>query len=132
MTDNKLTTYPDKAMPNLVRIKYEKGGNTPEQLEGLYTGWTMAKKAIDAYEALKVVHQPIAYTHQKTISDEEEATLFKKIEEEVATTNRLLEAKKDGKEEKPEGKDEVGTEHLRTGANNGSKPVNLPGECQSS
>ena len=123
--DNKLITYPDKDMPNLVRIKYKKGGQTPKELEGLYTGFTMAKKAIDFYNKLKPVHEALEYAHQKKISDEEEAELFAKIQKEVAEENKALEAKKDGKEEKPKSKDEGGTKHVRKGIDNGGITSNI-------
>jgi len=120
-----LITYPDKDMPNLVRIKYKKGGQTPKELEGLYTGFTMAKKAIDFYNKLKPVHEAQEYAHQKKISDGEEADLFAKVEIEVAEKNKELEAKKDGKEEKPKSKDEGGTEHVRKGIDNRSFSPNI-------
>ena len=123
--ENKLITYPDKDMPNLVRIKYKKGGQTPKELEGLYTGFTMAKKAIDFYNKLKPVHEALEYAHQKKISDEEEAKLFDKVEKEVAEQNKVLEAKKNGKEEKPKIKDEGGAKHIRKGPDNGGISANV-------
>lgn len=106
MEGNRLITIPDKAMPNLVRVVYENGGQTPEILTGLYTGYTMAKKAIDVYETLKPVHEAQVYAHQKTITDEEEAELLKDVEKKVAKANKQLEVEKsDGKESKSEAKD---------------------------
>jgi len=69
--DNILITVPDKAMPNLSRIVYANGGETPAILTGLYTGFTMAKKAIDAYNKLKPVHEPQVYKGEKTLTDKE-------------------------------------------------------------
>jgi len=110
MEGNKLITTPDKTMPNLVRIVYENGGHTPDLLLGLYTGWTTAQKAIQAYEALKPIHEAQEYAHQKNISNEEEARLFAEVEKKVAEDNKKLADKKteedtDGKESKSKSED---------------------------
>jgi len=129
MEDNRLITVPDKQMPNLVRVKYENGGTTPDILSGLYTGYTMAKKAIDFYEELKPIHEAQVYAHQKNISDEEEAKLFKEVENKVAEANKKLEAEKNnGKEIKTESKDEGRTEYVRKGLDHGSKSSDLSRE----
>ena len=126
--ENVLITVPDKDMPNLVRIQYKKGGETPDTLKGLYTGWTMAKKAIDCYNTLKPVHEPQVYSKQKNITDEEEAKLFAKVEEKVKEKNEALEAKQDVKEKVTKTKNEGGAEHLRKGLDYRSESFNLSRE----
>ena len=121
---NKLITVPDKGMPNLSRIVYANGGPTPDILSGLYTGFTMAQKAIKAYLQLKPVHKPQVYSGEKTITTEEETEAFEKVKEEVAKDNKLKEAK-DGEEKGAKTENEGGAEHVHTGSNYRSEPVNL-------
>ena len=90
---NILITVPDKAMPNLSRIVYKKGGEVPELLAGLYTGWTMAKKAIDAYNALKPEHKPKVYNSDKNVlTKDEEAVALDKTKEKAKEANKKKEA----------------------------------------
>ena len=111
-------------MPNLSRIKYANGGETPDILKGLYTGYTMANKAIKAYEQLKPIHEAQVYAHQKTITDAEEEKAFEKIKEEVQLANQANEAE-DVKAEKPTGKHKSRAERIREGSDNGSKSANV-------
>ena len=132
MEGNKLITIPDKAMPNLSRIVYENGGTTPDILTGLYTGFTMAQKAIKAYEALKPVHELQVYSHQKTITDDEEKELYEKVKQDVAEKNKKLEAESDGKKGESKTENEGGTEHVRKGVENRSQSSDVPGKRKSS
>lgn len=129
--ENKLILKPDEKMPNLSRIVYKNGGEVPDELKGLYTGYTMGQKAIATYEALKPVHEKQVYKADKNIlSKEEEAKAFEIVKKEVEKANKLREAS-DGKEEKSktEGKDR--TEHVRKGSDNGSKSLNISRERKS-
>lgn len=102
---SELVVVPDKKMPNLYRVMYEKGaGTTPDYLKGLFSTRIAAKKRIMMYEA-RPKPQPIEYKHQKKITDEEEAELMASVEIQVAKENAELE-KKNGKKEKPKGKND--------------------------
>ena len=46
---NELDIVKDSVFPNAYRIRYEKAGETPDKLKGLWTDHTMAKNAISAY-----------------------------------------------------------------------------------
>ncbi len=83
----KLITYPDKDMPNLYRVRYNKGlGSVPDALSGLFSSRTAAKKQIYFYEN-RPKPQAIEYTHQKNISDEEEAKMFEEVKKQVEAEN---------------------------------------------
>jgi len=95
---SELVVVPDKKMPNLYRVRYDKGlGQTPEYLEGLFSTRIAAKKRIMFYEA-RPQPEPIEYKHQKLISNEEEAELFEKAKMKAAEENAERE-NKNGKEE---------------------------------
>lgn len=128
-TDNPLVAYPDPAMPNMLRIKYQNGHPPPQELSGNYTGFTMVQKAIKAHEASKP--KPIKYKGTKTISAEEEAAIMAVVEEEVAKKNKELEAKTNGEEKTAESKDSVDAEHLREGSDNGSESSDVSGKRES-
>jgi len=123
--DNTLITVADKAMPNLVRVKWKKGGDVPAVLQGLYTGYTMAKKDIDTYLALKPIHEAQEYAHQKKISDEEEARLYAEVQKKVDEENKELEAKANVKEEDPKTKNKSGAKHVRKGIDNRGESTNV-------
>jgi len=99
---SELTVIPDKEMPNLYRVIYNNGGKTPDYLEGRFSTRIAAKKKIAFYEA-RPMPQPIEYTHQKTISNEEESALEAEIQIQVDAENAERE-KLNGKEESPKGK----------------------------
>lgn len=113
-----LVVVPDKDMPNLYRVMYERGeGATPDALKGLFSTRIAAKKRIAFYEA-RPRPQPIEYKGQKKISDEEEAEIF-------AAVQKQVEAENNGKEEEPEKKNKGRTKSVRKGANNRGNPAKL-------
>jgi len=100
---SELVAVPDKKMPNLYRVMYEKGeGATPDVLSGLFSTRIAARKKIEAYKN-RPMPVPIEYNHQKNISNEEEAALEAKIQIQVDAENAERE-KNSGKEEKPKSK----------------------------
>ena len=122
---NPLVAYPDPAMPNMLKIKYQNGHPPPASLSGQYTSFTMVQRAIKAHEANKP--KPIAYRGQKNITDEEEAALLKQVDAQVAEENAKAEAD-NGEEESKEIKNSADAEHLREGSDNGSESSDVPRE----
>ena len=123
---NKLITVPDKDMPNLSRIVYANGGPTPDVLSGLYTGFTMAQKAIKAYLQLKPVHKPQVYNGEKNLTNEQETEAFEKVKEKVEKDNAVQKqgTEKGVHEEVPsetQGKDEQESPRVLSGEQTGSE-----------
>ncbi len=94
--EQELIVVPDKKMPNLYVVRYKDKGVTPDYLGGLFSTRIAAKKKIMFYEA-RPKPQDLKYSHQKSITNEEEAELYEKIKKEV-------EAKNNGKEDNTEKK----------------------------
>jgi len=83
-----LVAVPDEQMPNLYVVKWEGhgGGKVPQQLEGFFSTRLKAKLKIEAYHN-RPKPKPIEYKGTKKITDEEEAEMFKEVQEKVEAIN---------------------------------------------
>jgi ribosomal protein L31 len=85
--NGKLVVFPHKLNANQYEIRWDGNrGEIPDVCKGMFSTKRRASLAIDVYNNLHIP-EPINYTGQKKITDEEEAAMFAEVQKKVKAIN---------------------------------------------